>query len=264
MLLFAALPALVALIGSAATQEPGPPSIRVACLGDSITQGGGLADAAHHAYPHQCAHRLGSSYEVRNFGVSSRTLLRKADLPYTDCEAFGRALAWSPDIVTVMLGTNDTCDHDSRPNWRHEANLEEDARALVESLREGNADVRVLLLAPPPMFPDKGGLSEERKADLGTRSARLARIGHALATVAREEPGVEYHDIGRSLEARHATDGAHLDPFGNELLADRLAEVIRLPFDESCAPVQPLTGRGDRGAGRHVLPRIRALRLRAS
>jgi len=54
--------------------------IKIACVGDSITQGAGAKSGQ--SYPAQLQALLGDGYKVGNFGVSGRTLLKKGDFPY--------------------------------------------------------------------------------------------------------------------------------------------------------------------------------------
>ena len=67
--------------------------IRVACIGDSITAGVGAAGGS---YPTQLGKRLGSKWEVRNFGVSGSTLLNRGDNPYQRQGALRRPWPTSP------------------------------------------------------------------------------------------------------------------------------------------------------------------------
>lgn len=46
--------------------------IKIACVGNSITEGAGIAEPSKNAYPAQLQHRLGSEYEVKNFGEIGR------------------------------------------------------------------------------------------------------------------------------------------------------------------------------------------------
>src|SRR5687768_5658034 len=62
--------------------------IRVACVGDSITFGSGVKDRETNNYPAQLGRMLGEKWEVRNFGVSGATMLRKGDKPYDKQKAF--------------------------------------------------------------------------------------------------------------------------------------------------------------------------------
>jgi lysophospholipase L1-like esterase len=162
------------LLLSLALAAAAPAQLRIACLGDSITFGARIADREHSCYPAQLA-AMRPQDEVRNFGVGGATLLLRADRPLLSTRAFRDALAWRPDVAVVMLGTNDSCDTERRPNWSHQGDLERDARALVERLRRANPACRVVLATPPAMFPDQPGLDDARRADLRARSPRLRR-----------------------------------------------------------------------------------------
>ena len=113
--------------------HPGPKegALRVACIGNSITEGFGIDMNGQQGYPAQLQQLLGSGYYVKNFGVSSRTLLNKGDYPYMNEQAWRDAQAFSPDIVIIKLGTND-----SKPeNWKHGAEAEADLQQMIDVLR---------------------------------------------------------------------------------------------------------------------------------
>ena len=110
-------------------QTPAPDAIRVACIGNSITDGSGIDMASMHGYPASLQQLLGKEYWVKNFGVSGRTMLNKGDRPYMKEMAWRDALAFRPDVVVIKLGTND-----SKPqNWQHSAEFKQD---LVQMLTE--------------------------------------------------------------------------------------------------------------------------------
>lgn len=83
--------------------------IRVACIGDSITEGdlgdGDVVPAT--SYPTQLQEMLGERYEVRNFGKCGICLSRSADYSYWNLPEFQASQEFQPDIVIIMLGTND-------------------------------------------------------------------------------------------------------------------------------------------------------------
>ena len=83
-------------------------NIKIACVGNSITEGFGLENPSQESYPAVLQSLLGYDYEVGNFGLSARTLLMKGDLPYMKEQRFKDALEFLPDIVTIKLGTNDS------------------------------------------------------------------------------------------------------------------------------------------------------------
>lgn len=130
-------------------------SVRVACVGDSITQGHGVDSGR--SYPSQLQEMLGSTWLVKNFGLGGRTLLRKGDLPYWRESAFGEACDFQPDVVVIMLGTNDLKPN----NWIHRAEFVSDYQDLVETFQELKSHPRIFLCTPPPI-PDPGnyGITE--------------------------------------------------------------------------------------------------------
>ena len=65
-----------------ARQTPKIDAVRVACVGNSITDGHGIDMASAYGYPAELQKILGNDYWVKNFGVSGRTMLKKGDQPY--------------------------------------------------------------------------------------------------------------------------------------------------------------------------------------
>ena len=122
-------------------------AVKVACVGDSITQGSGLPDPAKNAYPGQLQSLLGDRWKVGNFGVSGRTLLKKGDFPYWNEKAYRDALAFAPDVVIIKLGTNDT----KPQNWKHEAEFVADYTELVKSFQALESKPRVFVCRPCPV-----------------------------------------------------------------------------------------------------------------
>jgi lysophospholipase L1-like esterase len=120
--------------------------LRLACVGDSITQGVGAGNDM--AYPTQLKALLGEGWEVGNFGVSGRTLLRNGNLPYWKAAAYTKALDFKPDVVIIMLGTNDT----KPQNWKHKAEFEGDYRDLVKSFLDLPTKPCVFICRPVPVL----------------------------------------------------------------------------------------------------------------
>ena len=93
---------------------------KVACIGDSITYGLGLANRETESYPAQLQKLLDESepgkYEVRNFGNSGRGIYldsmrgsEKRGFRYMP--EHKAALEWKPDIVICNLGINDNGEY---------------------------------------------------------------------------------------------------------------------------------------------------------
>ena len=86
---------------------------RIACVGDSITWGFTIVNRRKYSYPALMQQRLGDEYEVRNFGYNDAAARFDADTPYVKKNVYQDSLEWNPDVVLLMLGSNDT----KRRNW---------------------------------------------------------------------------------------------------------------------------------------------------
>jgi len=140
---------------AAAEKEVESRPIRVACVGDSITVGLGIGKGFD--YPSQLQHRLGKGWQVGNFGVSGRTLLRKGDYPYWNETAFRDAQAFQPDVVIILLGANDT----KPQNWVHVSEFLQDYTDLVKTFQALPSRPKVYVCRPCPV-PEPGnyGINE--------------------------------------------------------------------------------------------------------
>ena len=120
---------------------------KLACVGDSITWGFTIVNRGKYSYPAVLQQLLGDGFEVRNFGHNDAAARFDADTPYVSKKAYRDSLAWEPDIVLLMLGTNDT-----KPwNW-NPGIFREDYLRLVESYLALPSHPRVVLVAPIRIF----------------------------------------------------------------------------------------------------------------
>lgn len=166
------LPLLGCLLVSLSLRADSPPvsapePTRVACVGDSITYGAGLKDRRNDSYPAQLGRWLGTNWDVRNFGVSGATLLSKGNRPYVKRKEFRQALDFKPDILVIMLGTNDSKhpagdNADNVPdNWQHKGDFVSDYEALIAQFQKANPAVKVYVCDPTPCFPGFGGINDD-------------------------------------------------------------------------------------------------------
>ncbi len=126
--------------------------IRVACVGNSITEGSGLGTKT---YPAQLGALLGNHYEVKNYGLGGRTLLKKGDYPYWNEEYFLDAQDYNPHIIILCLGTND-----SKPqNWVYKDEFYSDYMEMVQTFRKNNRNPQIYVCFPTPVFKDGYGIT---------------------------------------------------------------------------------------------------------
>jgi len=129
--------------------------IKIACVGDSITEGWGLKDQSMSAYPVMLDKYLGDGYSVLNCGRSAATLQKSGDLPYWDCKEFYDVFTYEPDIIVIMLGTNDT----KAPNWNHESFVR-DYQALIDTFNTIATNPEIYVCLSVPVFETTWGIND--------------------------------------------------------------------------------------------------------
>jgi acyl-CoA thioesterase I len=122
--------------------------IRVACIGDSIT--------SDTEYTDDLSSMLGENYTVGNFGVGRTTVSLQFNKPYMNQPAFQDAQRFNPDIVVIMLGTND-----AYLTEQQRSNFVNDYKALINSFSSLPSNPEVYIVVPPPVFNNNMGLPAE-------------------------------------------------------------------------------------------------------
>ena len=125
-------------------QGPKEDAVRVACIGNSITDGSGIDMRSQFGYPAQMQNLLGEGYHVENYGVGARTMLNKGDHPYMKEQAWREALDFNPNIAIIKLGTNDSKAH----NWQYGKEFAHDMQQMIDSLKRLPSSPKIYLMLP--------------------------------------------------------------------------------------------------------------------
>ncbi len=132
------------------------PVVKVACVGNSITQGSTIKNEHRDSYPGLLSQMLGKRYEVRNYGFSGRTMLDKGNLPYMKEQMYQDALAFCPDIVTIKLGTNDT-----KPmNWQYKEEYPKNLETMVRAFQALESHPKIYICYPVPAYSLDWGIND--------------------------------------------------------------------------------------------------------
>ncbi|MEN2801396.1 GDSL-type esterase/lipase family protein [Capnocytophaga sputigena] len=161
-------------------------TIKVACVGNSITYGYGIENREQNSYPSVLQRLLGKGYKVGNFGHSGATLLSKGHRPYIQQEEYQKALAFAGDIVVIHLGINDT---DPR-NWpNHRNDFVKDYLTLISSFKKANPKARIVIARMSPLS------HRHHRFESGTRDWH-AEIQQAIALVAQQTNAqlIDFHE----------------------------------------------------------------------
>lgn len=205
------------------TTTPKPLEInRVACVGDSLTYGHSWHDES---YPVYLQELLGQDVEVRNFGKNGAAVTNRNEssftLKYDTLQEYRDSIAFEPDVVVIMLGTNDGY------NWTgSQPTFMEEYEKLIDSYFDAGVQEVVMLISPPTL---QGNAFNLPNNVIGTQVCPLQR---ELA----EEYGLPIVDVRNAFETHldmqslfrlpANSDGVHLSVKGAELVAKLVADVL--------------------------------------
>lgn len=131
-------------------------AVKVACVGDSLTDGDRASNPSFTAYPAVLQSMLGPGYEVRNYGRGGTCLMRASVNPASDAYMENAAYTpqwyeskgWQPDVVVTMLGDNDA---NTNRNWSAmKVNFTSEYDVLIASYtNHGGATTRPYICTQP-------------------------------------------------------------------------------------------------------------------
>ena len=179
--------------------------IRVACVGDSIT--------AITGYPSDLQSLLGANYTVGNFGHSGATVSLSIWCSYMNQSEFEEAMEFQPNIVVIMLGTND--DH----SWARQYNesFEHDYTALITSFQQLDSNPKIWLVEPPPIFNNSDLSNSYFSENIIPQIQDLANKLN-LPTI----------DVNSAFgnHTEYYTDGLHPNSQGAEVIANQVYNAV--------------------------------------
>lgn len=194
--------------------------IKVACVGDSITEGIGVTDAAKDSYPSQLQNILGDTYEVGNFGVSKYAALHTAKWPYWDTDKYKESQTFLPDLVVIMLGTNDI----KTENWvEGKANFVRDYTELINVYKNLASKPKVFVVSPPPIYLD---VTDEVRPPNNLRNEAIDLLKQAAL-----DTDSYWIDVFSAMDNHPElfVDKIHPNEAGAKFLAETVAEGIKNP-----------------------------------
>lgn len=202
-------------IASAATQSTPEvkKNIKIAAVGDSNTVGTGIDedDRPTLSYPAQLQRKLGSRYTVANFGVSGTTLLDTTSAPYVFHEKYEKSKESNPDVVLIMLGTNDV-----RSQTWDQYEYKKQFIALVNEYKNLPSSPKVYILTPPALFVNG-------EIDVRLKDETIPEV-YSVA----EKTGVDVIDIFSATKDHSdlISDGVHPNAEGYEIIAQTVFDAM--------------------------------------
>ncbi len=183
-------------------------TIRIACVGDSLTE--------FTIYPDELRRLLNDQrYVVGNFGACGTTVGLDSELPYIRTRAFQDALEFKPDIVIIMLGTNDSLSNLELYN----SSFVNDYKKLIVAFQTLTNRPKIWIVLPPPIFDDEMGAIDPEyfKRSLIPRIKETAN----QATL----PIIDVYSALANSEG-YFPDGVHPNDEGARLIAKEIYRII--------------------------------------
>jgi lysophospholipase L1-like esterase len=190
-------------------------SIKIACVGNSITEGVGLSNRSEEAYPAVLQEILGKGYEVRNFGKGGACILREGSRSYWDTDEFKGVFSFEPDIVTILLGTVDS----KTDNWYHKDDFERDLGDLIDTFSGIESHPSLYLCIPIPAIKTFNTMNDPTiKNEIIPRIERVAGE--------KNIPIIDTRTPFENQDEYYQSDGIHPTKEGAVLLAETIAKAI--------------------------------------
>jgi len=186
--------------------------VKVACVGDSITNGDG--ENKSFFYPVQLDLILGDGFQVLNCGESGATMQSDGNKPYWNQKDFHNVFVFAPDIVVIMLGTNDS----KTDNW-NAASFERDYQLMIDTLNTLDSKPKIYLCSPPPAYSSEWSISDS------TIRAGVIPIVEEIA----KRNNLQIIDLynGMTRRSDFFPDGIHPNEKGNKIMAEIVANAIK-------------------------------------
>lgn len=202
-------------------------TVRIACVGDSITYGAWVEDREKNCYPVVLQNLLGTDgYRVGNFGVNGATLQKSGDKPYWKQERYEQSLSYEADIVVIMLGTNDT----KSVNWKNSDAFRKDYLSLIESYASLDTRPQIILVTPPSLFQiDETGQGTKAGAD-----AVIAEESRVIHEIGEEKKltVIDLYEMSGTHPEWFNEDGIHPNAKGAAAIAEAVAGQVQESMKE--------------------------------
>ena len=196
---------------SIAQLEEKEDALKVACVGDSITE-----LSPNYVVP------LADLFDSKrvafnNYGVSGYCLSKAADWSYWTTDKYTKSKDLKPDIVTIMLGTNDSKNR----NWNQrncKDTFKSDLSEMIDIYRNLESRPEIVILASPAVY---------QSIDTINDSVIKNEINKIQKEVAQGK-GCLFVDLYAATANDSSTtrDGVHPSTKGTEIMADAIAKTI--------------------------------------
>lgn len=224
--------------GLTATAKVTVSKIKVATVGDSVTfgsngSGGTVAEAEK--YPSQLQTLLGDNYEVMNFGVSGACMINSgsdsagAAKGYIHQTKYTESLNFQPDIVVIMLGTNDS----KALNWDgRKTEYLDDALALIQSYESLPSHPTIYVATSPTVVEGSNNYGIQRDVVHG----EIVPLQKQIA-LSKDSGLIDVHEATKDATTAQFPDRVHGNKDGYALIANAVHGALNAAVMPKVSPI---------------------------
>lgn len=231
------------------TDIPAPVQTKIACVGDSITYGsggsknyGGTGSRVDEEdrYPTQLENILGDDqYNVENFGVSGACMLADGTdndgsvKGYSKLKEYTDSKEFQPDIVVIMLGTNDS----KALNWdAYRENYVSDALDMIKEYEALESTPQVYIATSPKVQP--GNTNYGIQPDVLEQQIIYLQRQIALAA---DVGFIDVHKATEDATTAQFPDNVHGNQAGYALIAEAVSQALMAPDVPKASAITEVT-----------------------
>jgi len=187
-------------------------TIKLACVGDSITHGARLRNRSQDCFPSKLAKLLGNEYKVGNFGIGGNAIKKGTKYSYNQPKKMQLIINFSPDIIVIMLGTNDACQNNKQ--WPGKEIFMRDYKDMIAQFKKIKSNPKIYLCLPVPAYP----------GDIGRREVVHPSVMLPAIRQVAKETNCQTIDLFTPLSNHRNLfpDKIHPNPQGHQLIANQL------------------------------------------
>ena len=191
-------------------------SVKIACVGDSITFGARLKHRQTECFPFLLGKLLGPKYKVKNFGLGGHMVRIGVRTSYNKPTIIKRVNDFQPDIIIIMLGTNDACQNNHQ--WVSRQRFVHDYKDLISKFRPAGSHAKIYLCLPVPAYP----------GDIGRRETVHPSILVPAVKQVAHETKCKVIDLYSPLNHKRKLfpDKIHPNAVGHQLIAVELYKTL--------------------------------------
>ena len=196
-------------------------TVRITCIGDSLTWGDKASDPTAKSYPAQLQDMLGSHYSVSNCSKRGAVATKMAGSAMCFCyeSEWNDAMKSEPDVAVIMFGTNDANPYQQFDidTERGKQNYLAGMKYMISELQNLESPPKIYLCTSPWIY-DR---ADNFKSSLENY---MIPMQHELAS----ELGLELIDIFSATKdhPEYYAEGLHLNDDGYRHLAEVVKEAL--------------------------------------